>query len=432
MDSEDRICVIGAGRIGLPISVCLADQGCKVELLEKDPTKISAINGAESPFFEEGMQEALERTISSRSLNATDDPGIIAHCNVVICAIGTGVSDDGTPDLSQIEELVEFLSPHFHAGDLLLLKTTLPMGTTRRIADGLASSAGLKLDEELMVAFCPERIVEGKAMEELRTLPKIVGAIGDNSSRRAEDVVSMLGGRTIRVSDPETAELCKLLDNSYRMTRFGFSSDVAAVAWRNGVDAYEAINAANLDYPRNNIPLPSVGVSGYCLTKDPYYLDSGATDLWADRGFPSTWIAARKAADYQISEAVSRVVEQLRDFDGKPRVVVAGVTYKENVDDIRLSHGREIAKLISEMGWEAVFWDPVASDSEVDGLPVIPTSESLNGRDCVIVTVPHDEFVEWGGSMNGVDKMRNKLIFDGWGLVKRPVAGVKVIGTGRL
>jgi UDP-N-acetyl-D-mannosaminuronic acid dehydrogenase len=377
------------------------------------------------------MQEALERTIGASSLTATDDPNVLTGCNVVICAIGTGVSDDGIPDLSQIEELVEFLSPHCNVGDLLLLKTTLPIGTTRKISEALSSRSGLILDEELMVAFSPERIVEGRAMEELRTLPKIVGGIGEKSSNRASEIVSKMGGRTILVSDSETAELCKLLDNSYRMTRFGFSSDVAAVAWRNGVDAYEAIKAANLDYPRNNIPLPSVGVSGYCLTKDPYYLDSGAANLWVDRGFPSTWIAARMAADHQITEAVSRIEGHLRDLPGKPRVVIAGITYKEDIDDIRLSHGREIARKMVEMDWDVFFWDPVTSENLVDGISVSSENSCIHGADCIIFTVPHREFIAWSHEFSGIDEMRTKLVFDGWGIVKAAPDGVILTGTGR-
>ena len=144
--------------------------------------------------------------------------------------------------------MVNLLSPNLKSGDLVVLKTTLPIGATEEIASLLAKNSGLSLDEELFVAFSPERIVEGKAMEELRSLPKIVGGIGPNSADRACEAMGILGGRVIRVSDSRTAEMCKLMDNAYRMTRFGFSSDIALVSSINGIDAFEAIEAANLDY----------------------------------------------------------------------------------------------------------------------------------------------------------------------------------------
>lgn len=432
MEGEDVFCVIGAGRIGLPISVSLTNRGHKVVILERDEHRCRIINSSESPFYEKGMQGGIEHAIKNNLLIATSDSSRIMECNIIISAIGTGVLEDGTPDINDIDSLVSLISPHLSIGDSLILKTTLPIGTTRKIAEDLSAASGLELDEELLVAFSPERIVEGRAMEELIGLPKIIGGIGPNSTKRVSSIMKIFGGKNIVVSNSRTAEMCKLLDNAYRMTRFGFSADVASVAWRNGIDAFEAIEAANHDYERNNIPLPSVGVSGYCLTKDPYYLDAGAKELWSSRGFPSTWINARHAADWQINEAIERIVDELPQRGDNSKIVVAGVTYKENVDDIRMSHGVEIGEKLIERGYDVSWWDPVTSLGEILDVEVSSGPECLAGSDLLIITVPHLEFLKWSETAKELELMRSKIVFDGWGVFKNfERDGVRYIGTGR-
>lgn len=427
-----EICVIGAGRIGLPISVSLAMKGYRVLVLELDGGRCEEINNSRAPFYEDGMDDALAEVVTSGLLTASQDSSKISDCNVIISAIGTEVSDDGTPDVSAIGSMVGMLSPHLNSGDLFLLKTTLPIGSTQEIGEKLSENSGLALDEQLFVAFSPERIVEGRAMEELRSLPKIVGGVGPNSLSRATEVMSIFGGTVIQVSDSNTAEMCKLIDNSYRMTRFGFSSDVAAVSWRNGIDAYEAIKAANKDYPRNDIPLPSIGVSGYCLTKDPYYLSSASPEVWSSRGFESTWITARKAGDWQIEEAKSRIMGALgNDCVGK-KAIVAGATYKEEVDDTRMSHGVELAMGLVDSGMEVEFWDPVVSDKEIEGLKVHNGPYCIQDADLLVFTVPHSKFIEWVENPTELESMRTQVIFDGWGLVGEGFPeGSNVIGTGK-
>jgi UDP-N-acetyl-D-mannosaminuronate dehydrogenase len=215
------------------------------------------------------------------------------------------------------------------------------------------------------------------------------------------------------------------------MTRFGFSADIAIVSAMNGIDAFEAINAANHDYGRNNVPLPSIGVSGYCLTKDPYYLDIGGGQIWGERGFHSTWISARKAADFQITMAVERISGFLSGLRDNPVIVIAGATYKEDVDDCRLSHGRELADLLSSRGFEIIFWDPMVSEDILDGFPVYKEYECIANTDCLIFTVPHKDFKEWAKEMHGIEKMRTMYIFDGWGIVRNSPEGVIVHGTGK-
>jgi len=432
MRSADSVCVIGAGRIGLPISVSLAQKGMSVRVLDIDENRCSMINNAESPFFEEGMQKALEIAVKGGFLEANSDPSFISECDVVISAIGTGISEDGEPDVKSVNNLAKMICNHLQSEALFILKTTLPIGSTKKIANVLAERSGLVLEESLFVAFSPERIVEGKAMEELRSLPKIVGGVGSKSTERASEFMSKFGGRVIKVANSETAEMCKLIDNAYRMTRFGFSSDVALVASQHGIDAYEAIRASNLDYKRNDVPLPSVGVSGYCLTKDPHYLEASGGGIWEKRGFGSTWINARKAADYQLDHAIETLEEQLNGLDGKV-LVVAGLTYKEDVDDTRQSHGVYLSERLSELGAEVRAWEPNIAKGPIFGLENFHNESCLADSDGVIFTVPHSEFIVWSKEPAGIETMRNSVIFDGWGIFEHEKLpeGTTLMGTGR-
>lgn len=428
MDGSKQCLVIGAGRIGLPISVSLALAGHNVTILERDESRVEMINQGESPFFEEGMDIALKEMIKGRKLNASISTKEISNNEVIISAIGTTINEDGSPNLNAIDELVKLLAEEFPKNGLLILKTTLPMGTTDIIAQKLSKLTGFKLDDEIFVAFSPERIVEGRAMDELKNLPKIIGGIGPKSTMKAKEIISTLGGSVVEVSNAKTAEMCKLLDNSYRMTRFGFSADVAAVAVENGIDAYEAINAANFEYSRNNIPLPSIGVSGYCLTKDPYYLDKAATNIWTERGFPSTWITARRAADLQVDYSFETIRKYFNYKLKDKTILIAGITYKEDVDDSRLSHGRILLEKFMKEDCKIHIWDPRASDDFIEGIEIIRENVPLD-IDCMIITVPHREFIKWAEEGKYLQFERGTLIFDGWGLINSQ-NGEKVIVTG--
>ena len=158
--------------------------------------------------------------------------------------------------------------------------------------------------------------------------------------------------------------------------------------------------------------------------------DSIDAKIWKERGFASTWITARRAADWQTSKCVDVVSSELGVIDD-PVVVVAGITYKENVDDERLSHGREIGSILANRGIEVRYWDPQVSRTNVDGIKVEKTSSCLNGADCLIITVPHKEFVVWNENKEGIEKMRRKTIFDGWGLIDSIPGGGVLLGTGR-
>jgi len=294
----------------------------------------------------------------------------------------------------------------------------------------MEEKTGMRCGEDFFVAFCPERVLGDKAISEMESLPKVIGGMDKLSSQKAADIYESIGGKLIVVDRPEAAELIKLMDNAYRQTLFALANDFALVAELYGINAYELIKVANDNYPRNNIPLPSAGVSGYCLTKDPLYLEAAFKEIASKRGFPSVWYWARKANDYvpiHVIDLLRRKLTSLGKNLEDANVLVCGISYKENTEDIRHSHGLEIAAKLREEGANVFLWDPHVHERNLAFQIVEDPKEVLETLDALIFTVKHNEFVQLNYDdviLHMAEKMRTPVIVDGWGIFQK-LAGQK-------
>lgn len=422
---KKKICVIGAGRIGLPLSLVIADSGYRVTIIDKDESYIKRLLRKKPPFYEPQLLEFMEKHIGSSVYPTTDLGEGVNSSDIVLVAVGTGITDINKPDLSNLWSLIEELSAFSLKNKLLVIKTTLPLGTTQKINEFLERKTGLKCEIDLFVAYCPERIVEGQALEEFRQLPKIVGGIGPKSSEMAAKFMESIGtGKAIEVENTVAAEFVKLIDNSYRVLRFGYANDISHIAELFGLDIYSLLDAANEGYKRNDIPYPSCGVGGYCLTKDPYYLECSFEETAKKRGFASVWYYARESNHYQTEHTANQIVNVLKRHQTsveKPEVLICGITYKENVDDIRDSHGLMLAKKLKEQKVGVTVWDPWIRERDIN-YPVYGNPDvAFKNKDVAVFTIAHNEFKEL--ARNGkikklVNTMRNRIIFDGWGIFR--------------
>ncbi|MCW4023425.1 MAG: nucleotide sugar dehydrogenase [Candidatus Bathyarchaeota archaeon] len=429
-----KVCVIGLGKIGLPLALLLAKANNRVMGVDSNTVMLANISNSNLGWLTSGNEKELLTQLLGKSFFVTSNlSAALSDSETIFIAIGTGVGPDGVPELSNLEKLFAKISVDSHnvRGRLFVLKSTLPIGTTRRIAHALEESTGLKCGEDFFMAFCPERVLGDRAIEEMASLPKIIGGLDKESSIRAASIYSTIGGKIIVLSSPERAEMVKLLDNSYRQTLFAFANDFALLAELYGINAYEVIKAANDSYPRNNIPFPSGGVSGYCLTKDPLYLEASFKKISLHRGFPSVWFFARKSNDYMTIHMIDLLKKKL-DLVGKKltdsKILVCGITYKENTDDIRNSHGLDIAKKLRDEGATVLLWDPNVH-IEIDGFQMVTNlGDALECLDALIFTVRHREFVQLDAvSFSSlVKKMCTPIIIDGWGMFQRFI-GDKVV-----
>lgn len=434
---REKVCVIGAGRIGLPLALLVAERGYPVTLVDKNINCLRILEEKGVPFEEPHLDQYINIHIGKNVHLTHDHKTAIESSKIVLITIGTGISPNNIPNMSNLWSLIQDISGCQIKDKLLIFKSTFPIGTTEQIKSILEKNFGFTAEKDFFLAFCPERVVEGKVFEEFGKLPKIIGGIGPKSASMAAQFMESLGeGKAIIVKNSKAAEFIKLIDNSFRVTKFGYANDLALISEEIGLDIYEIIDAANQGYKRNDIPYPSCGVGGYCLTKDPYYLETSFERINTIRGFHSVWYYARKASDNQIVSTVNRIDQILKNGSiNSPKILICGITFKENVDDIRESHGLEIARALKKLHFDVSVWDPWVKQHTQEFEWSDHPDNAFIEKDLVLFTVPHREFVEL--KKNGqihlkLQQMRNKIIFDGWGIFRTETFdnSVKYIGTG--
>jgi nucleotide sugar dehydrogenase len=431
-DRKKHVGVIGLGRVGLPIALILAKSGYKVFGVDNNVALLQKLRNKEAPYQEPGIAQLIDRYMNEEIKTSDRIGHAVNNSDVILVAIGTHISQDGVPTLDNIYGLVDELGYENLKGRLIIFNTTLPLGTTIKLKDILEERTNLKCGVDFLVAYSPERMVQGKAIKETETLPHIVGGVDTRSQQEAIEFYQTIGNKVVAVENSTAAEFAKLIDNSYRSTIFAFANDVALLAEKYGLNAGEVIWAANDSYPRNNIPFPSCGVSGYCLTKDPLYLESSFESITVERGFPSLWFSGRRTNDYMPVHTSNLTEEALREQGRELRgaeILVCGITYKENVDDIRASHGIDIAEELKQRGANVSVYDPwLAPEVDLGFNRCNEATEAFRHKDAVIFTVKHQQFMEWKGEqlMRLVSSLKNRVIIDGWNMFPE-IAGDKRI-----
>lgn len=436
-----NICIIGLGRIGLPLALVSAKAGHVVIGVENNLKRISDISN--NNFYEpqKDLKQRFLKDVNGKNFFISNDlKTALQKSEIILITIGTSITHEKTPDLSALYRLVDDICKNLEniKSKLFIFKTTLPIGTTRKIINIIEEKTSLKCEKDFFAAFSPERVLGDKAIVEMQSLPKIIGALDKESSRKTAEFYKTIGGKIIIVDNPETAELIKLIDNAYRQTMFAFANDIALIAERYGLDAYEVIRAANDSYPRNNVPQPSSGVGGYCLTKDPLYLEASFKDVAKERGFPSVWYSARRTNDYMpihvvdlLDREFTRICKSLKGAN----VLVCGISYKENTDDFRSSHGIDIANKLKKMGANVFIWDPKVRWLDLKYSRIDNPDKVIENIDALIFTVKHDEFVKLNENneiLKLLKKMRTPIIIDGWGIFRnlRSKKNIRYIGIG--
>ena len=429
---QDEVLVIGLGRIGLPVALVTADSGLVVKGVDASEVSITSLKEKKAPFEEPGLSELIEKHSGNNFLPMTwDDANATDFANVrwIVVTIGVHVLPWPNPaDLSILHTIIDGLMARDGLkGRTLILRTTLPVGTTSLIAQHIEQKTGLEVGKDLNLAFIPERLVEGMAISEERSLPKIIGPVNPEALSEAKELFSHIGGGLIEMSNSDSAEFVKLIDNAWRHTRFAFANDAAVAASANGVDIIEVINAANQDYDRNSVALPGP-VSGYCLGKDPLIFEYAFQNVEPKRELPSVWLTALRSSQALVPWTIERVKGN--------RVLVAGLSFKEDVDDFRMAFseplieslldaGHEVSVCDPELGRNAYtqLWPNVASRVVSSGtdLSVMLNEEKF---DTVIMAVRHSI---WKGS--GADLVGKGLIIDLWNSY-RNISGIERIGLG--
>ncbi|HXI80299.1 MAG TPA: nucleotide sugar dehydrogenase [Verrucomicrobiae bacterium] len=353
------VAVVGAGKMGLPLAAQFADHGWHVIAVDVQQAVVDAINEGQSHVHEEpGLADLVRRAHAGGRLRATTDAAAAARdADVVVLIVPVMLDDEQQPDYRYMDAAVTSIAPGIHAGSLVIFETTLPVGDTRdRFTPRLAEASGLTPDEDLLVAFSPERLYSGAALRNLATYPKLVGGIGPSSTARAAAFYdAVLDAEIVAMQSSEAAEFSKLADTTYRDVNIALANEFARYAERVGVDIHEVIAAAN-SQPYSHIHEPGLGVGGHCIPVYPHFLLSRAPEL-------DLVELSRRTNDGQVGVAIRTLQHELGGLEGVP-VLVLGLTYRAGVKEMAYSRALPLIERLSHQGAVVSAFDPLLSADE--------------------------------------------------------------------
>jgi UDP-N-acetyl-D-mannosaminuronic acid dehydrogenase len=393
---KDVVIIGGCGHVGLPLGVALADRGMSTLVYDINDVTVERVNAGVMPFDEPGAGEMFQRAVAGGGLRATSDPASVSEAEHVIVVIGTPVDKHLNPDPSAIPNALQACLPHFRDGQTLVLRSTVYPGVTRRV-EQLVERLGRDMD----VAFCPERIAEGRAMTELFELPQIVSARTPSARKRVEELFRVLTDKIVHL-EPEEAELAKLFTNTWRYIKFATANQLYMIANDFDLDFERIRSALAEDYPRA-ADLPRAGfAAGPCLFKDTMQLAAfndnnfmlGHAAMLVNEGLP-LYVVSRLETRHDLARST---------------VGILGMAFKAESDDVRSSLSYKLKRILEFKAARVLCTDPyVRTDDDL-----VPLEEVLDAADVVIIGAPHHQY----------DSIRTSgEIVDVWGLTG---SGVRV------
>jgi len=382
----NKICVIGLGYIGLPTAGTLATRGVKVVGVDVNPLVITSLQNGQVHLYEPGLGELITEALDSGNLTVSGQP---EPADAFEIAVPTPFFDDKRADMTYVQSAAEAIVPHLRSGNLVLLESTSPPRTTVDLVVPILEKSGLKAGVDFYVAYSPERVLPGQILRELVENTRVVGGITPESAQAAHDFYAIFVTGEIVQTDATTAEMVKLMENTYRDVNIAIANEFSRLADRFGVDVWEAISLANR-HPRVKILRPGPGVGGHCISVDPWFLVEAAPDL------VNIIRAARQVNDSQPPFAVKLVERAVGDLAGK-RIAALGLAFKPDVDDLRESPAIEVVQLLLKAGAQVTIFEPYKLDFTIDGAhTAYSIEEAVAEADAIVLLVAHS-------SLNALD-----------------------------
>jgi UDP-N-acetyl-D-mannosaminuronic acid dehydrogenase len=376
VSDERYISVIGLGRVGLPLALSFADHGLRVLGVDHDPAVLGSIRAGRMPFSEAGTQALLDRVRTTGRLELTDRAGDAAQADDIVITIGTPSFSHVESDLRQVRAAVDDLLPLLRPGHSLILRSTIAPGTTDYVAGYLEKRRSLRVGEDVFVAHAPERIAAGRFLEEISTLPCIIGGVCETSTERAASLFSVFGAPIVRTT-PVQAELAKIWTNILRYATFALPNLLMMDCESYGANVFEVIELINHDYPRGGIAMPGM-TAGSCLRKDFAFSEERSHA-------PGMLLAVSRVNEGVPLFLVEGIKRRLGSL-GSRKVAVLGLTFKRDTDDERDSLSPKLIRLLERELADVAVSDPHAAT------PTQPLSDVVRDADVVIVATNHSAF----------------------------------------
>jgi UDP-N-acetyl-D-mannosaminuronic acid dehydrogenase len=370
------VAIVGLGRVGLPLALCFADRGLSVLGIDRDRGRLESVRAGTMPFQERDTQELLERALGAGRLELTERVSDAAAAEQIVITVGTPSFSHIESDMREIRTVLDDLLGVLRPGHALILRSTIAPGTTDFVAGYVAKHRGFQVGTDVYVAHAPERIAAGRFLEEIGTLPCIIGGVGEASGEVVARLFEVFGAPIVQTS-PVQAELAKIWTNILRYTNFALPNLLMMDCEQHGANVFDVIDLINRDYPRGGIAAPGF-TAGTCLRKDFTFSEERSNA-------PGMLLAVSRVNESVPLFLVEGVKRRLGSLNGR-RVGVLGLAFKANTDDERDSLAHKLVRLLERELADVVVCDPQVAT------PTTTLAEAVRDADVVVVATNHDEF----------------------------------------
>ena len=404
-----KVAIIGCGYVGLPLALRFAEAGHKVTGFDTDPKKVQMLNAGKS-YIEHIQQNKIQQYVNSKHFGATSDFSRLSEADAIIICVPTPLNEYREPDLSYVENTAKSIQPHLQKGQLVVLESTTYPGTTEELVLPILEKSGLhspiatgsqheNMAVDFFLAFSPEREDPGNKQYGLAQIPKVVGGVNPPSGRAAQALYGQVVSRVIPVSSTRAAEMAKLLENIFRCVNIALVNELKLLCQRMGMDVWEVIDAAATK-PFGFMPFyPGPGLGGHCIPVDPFYLSWKAREYDFSTRFIELAGEVNTAMPYHVVDSISEALNQHKKSLKGAKLLVLGVAYKKDVDDLRESPTLKIMEILQKRGADFDYNDPYFPHlhkmrhydySHMKSVPL--NAEMLGKYDAVIIATDHSSY----------------------------------------
>jgi UDP-N-acetyl-D-mannosaminuronic acid dehydrogenase len=413
-----KICVLGQGYIGLPTALLFANGGHEVVGIDVNKRVVETLKAGKMPFEEQGFQELLDSAIAKKAFRAES---LVEEADAFLVAVPTPFdSEMHMADLKYVVSACEMIVPHLRKGNLVIIESTIPPNTCDKQVRHILEESGLKMCEDFHVSHCPERAIPGNTLHEMVYNDRVIGGVDEKSTQLTANLYSSFVKGNLHLTTSTTAEMIKLMENTFRDVNIALANEFAQIADDYGIDVWKAIEIAN-KHPRVNILKPGPGVGGHCIAIDPWFLTENANNS-------SLIMMARQINDSMPQYVLKMVKEMLAGIE-TPTITVFGVAYKGDIADTRATPAKKFIKLAEKEGFRVKIYDPFVKEWSY---PILGLEEAVEGSDCIVVLTDHSEFKEMDPAKL-CEKMSHHNIFDARNIIGTDLwekAGFDVITVG--
>lgn len=397
--NKPKVVMMGLGYIGLPTAALISSRKINVHGVDINSEVVGIINEGRIHIVEPDLDALVKSVVENGYLKASTTP---EEADVFMIAVPTPFKGDHEPDISYVESATKMIIPYLQKGNLFIIESTSPVKTTEIMAE-LIYKTRPELRGELYIAYCPERVLPGQIIYELENNDRVIGGIDEASAQKAAEFYFNFVKGELHITNSRTAEMCKLVENSYRDVNIAFANELSIICDKIDIDVNELITYAN-KHPRVNILSPGPGVGGHCIAIDPWFL---VADFKEDAKIIK---AARDINNYKAEWVIEKIKKKTAKFNKKELIIAClGIAYKPDIDDLRESPSLEITEELIHEGYNVMVVEP--NIEKFDKFEIHSTEEAVKKADVIVILVPHRQFKK-------IKFDKDKVILDFCGVIK--------------